>query len=340
MDLTCVSTIRVSPFVVGVLRCLFLYRAFRSTLRNSSIVCFCHSNGCIFFTFPIVYPHIMGGDSSPEYKTPPERVFEAYSAASAANTTADAAIQCRVPGESADTTLQRARAAIQIAEEDRLRAQEKAKEARKEGERLIEELEAERERLREELEVERERSRRTTFGELLQYCHIIFSQPVRVENLTRCTKGKIPQPRGKYCPLKLELWENCDTEQQEIYRAVLNYFEPPGSAALRLFTPHLGLESMGEYFDRPISSERDVAALEQFTVESQVQKILAELCNIPAARDKFQLGSGVRFDSHANCLDDVEADKEQDRTAEKHYIARIRDQTSIASTKSTVTMTT
>ncbi|GLB14390.1 hypothetical protein AtubIFM61612_001816 [Aspergillus tubingensis] len=247
----------------------------------------------------------MGGDSSPEYKTPPERIFEADSAGSAAHTTADTASQQADVAEESAATLQRARAAIQNAKEDKLRAQENAKRAREEGERF-----------REELEVERERSRRTTFGEFLQYCHIIFSEPLRVEKLTRCTKGKIPQPKGKYCPLKLELWKSCDTEQQKIYRAVRYYLEPPGSAALRLFTSRLGLESMGEYFDRPIGSERDVAAFEQFTVESQVQKILTELCNIPAARAEFRLGSGVRFDSHANCLDDVEADKQQDRTAD------------------------
>ncbi|GAQ39718.1 hypothetical protein ANI_1_1604064 [Aspergillus niger] len=231
----------------------------------------------------------MGGDSSPEYKTPPERIFEADSAGSAAHTTADTASQQADVAEESAATLQRARAAIQNAKEDKLRAQENAKRAREEGERF-----------REELEVERERSR----------------QPLRVEKLTRCTKGKIPQPKGKYCPLKLELWKSCDTEQQKIYRAVRYYLEPPGSAALRLFTSRLGLESMGEYFDRPIGSERDVAAFEQFTVESQVQKILTELCNIPAARAEFRLGSGVRFDSHANCLDDVEADKQQDRTAD------------------------
>ncbi|OJI81780.1 hypothetical protein ASPTUDRAFT_31643 [Aspergillus tubingensis CBS 134.48] len=247
----------------------------------------------------------MGGDSSPEYKTPPERIFEADSAGSAANTTADTASQQADVAEESAATLQRARAAIQNAKEDKPRAQENAKRAREEGERL-----------RGKLEVERERSRRTTFGEFLQYCHNIFSAPLRVEKLTRCTKGKIPQPKGKYCPLKLELWKKCDTEQQKIYRAVRFYLEPPGSAALRLFTSRLGLESMGEYFDRPIGSERDVAAFEQFTVESQVQKILTELCNIPAARAEFCLGSGVRFDSHANCLDDVEADKQQDRTAD------------------------
>ncbi|PYH31037.1 uncharacterized protein BO87DRAFT_379195 [Aspergillus neoniger CBS 115656] len=206
---------------------------------------------------------------------------------------------------SADTAIQKAHAVIQSAEEDKRRAQEYEKKARKELEQL-----------REELEVERERSRRTTFGELLQYCHTIFSAPLGVEKLTSCTEVETLQSKGKFCPLKLELWESCDTEQEKIYRAVRMCLEPPGSAAFRLFTSRLGLKSMGEYFDRPISSERDVAALGQFTVESQVQKILAEFCNIAAARAEFRLGSGVRFDSHANCLDDVEADKQQDRTAD------------------------
>ncbi|RDH33726.1 hypothetical protein BDQ94DRAFT_159432 [Aspergillus welwitschiae] len=246
----------------------------------------------------------MDRDSTPEYKTPPEEISEAYSAASAANTTANTALQ-RAPEEKANAAIQEAHAAKQNAEENIQRAQENEKKARKEGERL-----------REEMELEKERSRRTTFGELLQHCHTIFSAPLKVEELTRCTKGKIPQPKGKYCPLKFEHWEDCDTEQQKIYQTVREYLEPPGSAALRLFTSRLGLESMGEYFGRPISSERDVEALERFTVESPVLKIITELCNIPAARDEFHLGTGARFDSHANCLD-VEADREQDWTAEK-----------------------
>ncbi|PYH70126.1 uncharacterized protein BO88DRAFT_323189, partial [Aspergillus vadensis CBS 113365] len=154
---------------------------------------------------------------------------------------------------------------------------DRERERTRKAEERADELEVERERLREELEVERKRSRRTTFGELLQYCHTIFSAPLRVEKLTSCTEVETLQPKGKYCPLKLELWKSCDTEQEKIYRAVRMYLEPPGSAAFRLFTPRLGLESMGEHFDRPISSERDVAAHGQFTVESQVQKILAEL---------------------------------------------------------------
>ncbi|GLA11620.1 hypothetical protein AnigIFM62618_005589 [Aspergillus niger] len=281
----------------------------------------------------------MDRDSSPEYKTPPEEISETFSAASAANTKAEketqrADAEVQRARQSADAEVQRARAAekradiaekradlaeekanaaIQVAhaakqnaEEDKQRAQENEKKARKEGERL-----------REKMELEKERSRRTTFGELLQHCHTIFSAPLKVEELIRCTKGKIPQPKGKYCPLKFEHWEDWDTEQQKIYQTIYKYLEPPGSAALRLFTSRLGLESMGEYFGRPISSERDVESLERFTVESQVHKIITKLRNIPAARDEFHLGTGVRFDSHANCLDDVEADREQDWTAEK-----------------------
>ncbi|GKZ38194.1 hypothetical protein AbraIFM66950_010191 [Aspergillus brasiliensis] len=73
---------------------------------------------------------------------------------------------------------------------------------------------------------------------------------------------------------------------------------------------------MGEYLDSPISSERDVEAHERFTVENQVHKIIAELCKIPAAKKEFRLGTGVRFDSHANCLEDVEVDEEQDSAEE------------------------
>ncbi|TQB75017.1 hypothetical protein MPDQ_003813 [Monascus purpureus] len=37
--------------------------------------------------------------------------------------------------------------------------------------------------------------------------------------------------------------------------------------------------------------------------------IITELCKIPAAREEFHLGDGIRFDNHANALDAVDVDQ-------------------------------
>ncbi|GKZ27596.1 hypothetical protein AbraCBS73388_005018, partial [Aspergillus brasiliensis] len=231
-----------------------------------------------------------------------ERAHTAYQRAHAAEEKIHVAYQ-RV--HAAEERVHAANQRVHAAEEDNRRAHKDEKKARKEGEKL-----------RKELELEREQSRRTTFREFLYLCHTLFSAPLQVDEPSRCTRGKIPQPKGKYCPLKLKLWEDCATEQLSIYQSVRKYLEPAGDDAPQLFTSRLGLESMGEYFDRPISSERDVEAHERFTVENQVHKIIAELCKIPAAKKEFRLGTGVRFDSHANCLEDVEVDEEQDSAEE------------------------
>ena len=61
---------------------------------------------------------------------------------------------------------------------------------------------------------------------------------------------------------------------------------------------------------RPISSEQDLETYERLAVEDHVHDIILELCKIPSARDEFQLGDGVRFDNHANALDEIEVESE------------------------------
>ncbi|KAB8079054.1 hypothetical protein BDV29DRAFT_187492 [Aspergillus leporis] len=105
---------------------------------------------------------------------------------------------------------------------------------------------------------------------------------------SRSTKGKMPPPIGKCCPLQLLHWTDCAARQQKIYRSVCNYLEPPGEAAARLFSPHLELEGLGKRF---------------------LKRATSKLCKIPAARDEFHLGDGIWFDNHTNALDPDEADQ-------------------------------
>ncbi|KAE8361555.1 hypothetical protein BDV27DRAFT_160604 [Aspergillus caelatus] len=161
----------------------------------------------------------------------------------------------------------------------------------------------------EERDQGRERTRPTTFLELLRLCHTLFSLSLRAEAPSRSTTGKIPPPTGKYCPLRLQHWEDCAARQQEIYRSVCAYLAPPGEAATQLFLSRIVLEGFGEEFNkRAISSEQDLESYERFGVENHVRDIIAQLCKIPAAREEFGLSDGVKFDNHANALDPPETD--------------------------------
>ena len=154
---------------------------------------------------------------------------------------------------------------------------------------------------------ERERNRQTTFKEFIRHCHDLLSRPLRAEEPSQSTTGKIPAPTGKHCPLRLLPWTNCSTKQQKIYNLVCNYLQPVGRDAPRLFAPLIALEDHGRRFmRRPISSEQDLETYERLAVEDHVHDIISELCKIPSARDEFRLGDGVRFDNHANALDEIE----------------------------------
>ncbi|KAL4759745.1 uncharacterized protein BDW70DRAFT_151458 [Aspergillus foveolatus] len=186
------------------------------------------------------------------------------------------------------------------AEEERKQAEEHQRQA-EERQRQAEE----RQRQAEEREwQERERNRPTTFGEFIGHCHDLLWRPLRAEAPSCSTTGKIPPPTGKYCPIRLLPWTDCEARQREIYESVCRYLQPTDEDAKQLFTPLVALEDHGRRFARrPISSEQDLETYERLAVEDHVHDIVAELCKVPNAREEFQLGSGVWFDNHANALD-------------------------------------
>ncbi|RAK96564.1 uncharacterized protein BO80DRAFT_428986 [Aspergillus ibericus CBS 121593] len=162
--------------------------------------------------------------------------------------------------------------------------------------------------LREQAEA---RTRRTTFEEFIQHCHNLLSRPLETGDPSRSTTGRIPPPTGKYCPLRLEPWTDCDTRQQEIYNSVSHYLRPLRDAP-RLFAPLIALEELGQRVARrPLSSEKDLESYERFAVEDHVHDIIAALCHIPSAREEFQLGDGVWFDNHANALQETPPEEPQ-----------------------------
>ncbi|GLA56312.1 hypothetical protein AnigIFM63604_008109, partial [Aspergillus niger] len=198
------------------------------------------------------------------------------------------------------------------AEEEKRQAEERqrqAEEHQRQAEERQRQAEEHRQRAEQERDQEREQTRRTTFAELIRYCHSYTSLCLRVESSSRSTTGTVPAPKGKRCPLQLLPWTECTAIQQKIYHSVCTYLAPPGQPAAQLFPSRTVLKGFGEEFKkRAISSEQDLQSYERFGVENHVRDIIAELCKIRAAREEFQLGNGIQFDNHANALDAIDTD--------------------------------
>lgn len=148
---------------------------------------------------------------------------------------------------------------------------------------------------------ERERNRKTTFVELLYYCHKLLWSPLKVETPSRSTTGTMPLPTGKYCPTRLELWGDCPTRHQQVYNSVYRYLQPANGYAPRLFSSRIELEGLSRRIEsQAISSEQELEFYERSAVDHHVRDIISELCKIPAARDEFRLGDGNRSYNHTN----------------------------------------
>ncbi|OJJ47661.1 hypothetical protein ASPZODRAFT_1739647 [Penicilliopsis zonata CBS 506.65] len=151
----------------------------------------------------------------------------------------------------------------------------------------------------------------TSFGNFVQLCHDLFSKKLRVGTPTTSTKGSIPAPTGKYCPAQLRVWSDCPAQQLKIYTDVFNYLQPTGREPPRLFPSFADLNGLSRHFSRRfLRSEKDLESYERFAVEDHVQDIIAELCKIPDAKERFRLGNGVVFENHGNTLDDPEDEDE------------------------------
>lgn len=152
--------------------------------------------------------------------------------------------------------------------------------------------------------------RKTTFQELLYYSHKLLWSPLKVETPSRSTTGTIPLPTGKYCPTRLEPWEDCHSLHLEIYESVCRYLQPANGDAPRLFPSLIELNGLSRRIENhAISSELDLEIYEQNAVENHVRDVISELCKIPAARLEFGLQDGIRIENHTNSLEKDDTDE-------------------------------
>ena len=149
-----------------------------------------------------------------------------------------------------------------------------------------------------------ERSQRTTFDEYIRACHKYFSLPLHAALSSHSTKGSIPAPTGRLCPIQLRQWTELDTEQRLIYSKVRYHLQSKNEALARRFSPLAALEDNGRLLCQdPISSEKKLERVEDNGKNVRVLDIISELCQDPAARKEFNLGVDIRFDSHSNALE-------------------------------------
>jgi hypothetical protein len=191
------------------------------------------------------------------------------------------------------------------AEEQQQQAEEQQQQAKEQQQQAEEQREREAE-LRKQAE---ELTRGTNFDEYIAACHSLLCAPLRVAGPTHSTKGSIPAPTGKYCPTRFCEWTNFAVQQTEVYNAVRSYLQPTDVDAPRLFSPLIALRDLGRRLcSRPLGSEKDLEGVERYGKDDHVHDIISALCQDPAAREELRLGSGFRFDSHANALDEEAAE--------------------------------
>ncbi|KAI7343087.1 hypothetical protein KC320_g9349, partial [Hortaea werneckii] len=173
-------------------------------------------------------------------------------------------------------TLRQELEAARQGQRDAEEQQRRAEEQQRQAEEQQRQAEEQQRQAEEEREKARELTRETTFDEYIKACHSLL----------------------------------------EVYNTVRSYLQPANANAPRLFSPVLALQDLGRRLcSQPLSSEKDLEGVERYGKDDHVRDIVSALCRIPAAREMLRLGSGFRFDSHANALDEEATEARERDTA-------------------------
>lgn len=140
-----------------------------------------------------------------------------------------------------------------------------------------------------------------SFEELLKNCHRYLHKSLIVEeNLAWATKG-FTRPNDRYRPQKLMPWKEFSEKRQKTFNKVHRLFHSSEELTLRVFKPALFYELIGsDIRHRKLGSELDLNCYERASVEDVVTQVIDQLCEIPAAREAFNLREGVSFENHPN----------------------------------------
>jgi hypothetical protein len=169
------------------------------------------------------------------------------------------------------------------------------------------------ERLRQQLhdaqaraEAAEERSGHTALPTFLELCHILFSEPLRVQtNRSLTTKGSITSPRGKKHPTYMRPWHDFPQIQQQYFDRAYSLLCPDESTPRKVFSSRVALEDLGQTLcRRPLASEKDLESYERFAVEEKVKDVMEQLMKMPEARSLLNHCNEIEFENHLNTLSD------------------------------------
>ncbi|KAI4172146.1 MAG: hypothetical protein LQ348_006816 [Seirophora lacunosa] len=155
--------------------------------------------------------------------------------------------------------------------------------------------------------------RRTTFLELLEQCHIHYSDRLNVEsNPALATGGATTKVAEKLRPERMERWTGFTNDRHAAFLEARNLFQTQSEADQRRFSTIHGVTEMANLARRNVSCEIDTRLYHYSAVEPFVQQVLERLISVAsqgeepgepsAARAKLGLGKAVRFENHANTL--------------------------------------
>ncbi|KAI4118321.1 MAG: hypothetical protein LQ345_001605 [Seirophora villosa] len=155
--------------------------------------------------------------------------------------------------------------------------------------------------------------RLTTFLELLEQCHIQFSDRLRVEsNRALATGGRTTKVDEKLHPERMERWTGFTNDRYAAFLEARNLFETQNEEDQRRFSNINGIGVVANLARRNVSCEIDTRLYHYSAVEPFVQEVLDHLILVAsqgeepgepsATRTNLALGKAVRFENHANTL--------------------------------------
>lgn len=128
--------------------------------------------------------------------------------------------------------------------------------------------------------------------------HLFLNLGVQLDE-TQSTRGDPANATNKLRPRKLRPWDSFASEQEKIWRMLMD----SSLMEKKLFTSLHTLEEMGENIRRQlIGSELDLNHFLRQTVEDHVSRIIEELYKDPNLRQTFALRGSIRFENHSNTL--------------------------------------
>ncbi len=193
--------------------------------------------------------------------------------------------------------------------EEKRRREEAEKKGREENSRRTEER-----RLRREAEAQNRENRRlldeaerkirpTTLPEFLNACHLHLSLNMEIEtNPELVTKGGTTTVTGKIHPINIRQWAEFPNEQERVWKRLYDADLDAFNTA-RVFHSLNFIETFGTSASNPkIGSEKDLESYERYKVENHVSFIIDRLKASSEIREEFGIAENVKFENHANTL--------------------------------------